>query len=293
VARGPGEARQGAGRGRAGEDPQRQRRGVDLHVPGPPGRRPEVEGARRAAVGQHAVAAARQQPGHGVVRRVVARAEAPGRDRGRGHRPAGGAERAVGDVALHVPPAVVDGVGALTEPVVALPGGRGERRAQGAGLGRAGAGGCRGRPDGDRAVARGGHDHGEAAPPGVVRGDPQAQRAPVAAAGQHARGRRPARGRPEGEPGQVQRGAAALGERDAERARARMRRQRPGGDLRGAGRGHGGRAGRAGRAGRERGGERERPRQAAAHASPRPGGAAAGRAGSRRSAQAASSSARR
>jgi hypothetical protein len=158
AAGGGGEALERVGRRRAGEDPERKRRGVDLDAPSVGRVGAEAEAARLVAVHEHAVAAAREQPRDRVVGRVVALAVGPGRDdraRVLAVLRTGGA---VGHVVLDLEAAVVDGVRPRAEAEEALAGGGGEADAECGG-------GCGGRLrlDRDRPLAARAHPHAQLA----------------------------------------------------------------------------------------------------------------------------------
>ena len=115
-----GQAAQYRRRARAREHAQAQLGPIHLDAPCPRRTCAEVEPARLRVVHQHSVTGARQQPRHGEIGGIVARAKAPGRDEERYEGALVGLEGALGHVALHLAPALVDGVGALAEAQVAL-----------------------------------------------------------------------------------------------------------------------------------------------------------------------------
>src|SRR5918996_1536030 len=111
----------GAARGRGpGEDAHPQAGRLALDAPGPARVGPQPVKTRLGAVDQHAVPGAGEQPGHREVGGVVARVEAPGRHERRNEGALVLLEGPLGDVALNLAAALVDGVRALAEAEIAL-----------------------------------------------------------------------------------------------------------------------------------------------------------------------------
>ncbi len=131
----PGEAPQRVGRARAREDAQVEPARVYLDAPAPSA---HEEAAGLVVVDQHAVAAAREQPGDRVVGGVAAVDLGPVRRRHAGDRLVGLEERAVGGVVEDLAAALVDRVGALAEAGQALAPARREADRDRPGAGRAG-----------------------------------------------------------------------------------------------------------------------------------------------------------
>ena len=119
------EAPQRIGRPRPGDHAQVQRGAVGFDAPAPC---PQRVAVRLVAQGEHAVPAGGQQPRHGEVRGVVARAEARGRHERADQRAVLGRPRPVGHERLDLAASAQDGVGALAEAQEALSAAGGERQ---------------------------------------------------------------------------------------------------------------------------------------------------------------------
>ena len=171
---------------RTGEHPQAQLARLYLRAPGAAPVAAEAEQALLAVVEQHPVPGAGEQPGHGEVGGVRARAKAPGRHEARDQRALVGLERPLGHVVLHLVAALVDGVRALAEAQVALARASAEGDAHAPDLGEARPGDDR--AQGDHTVPGGPQPHAQPAPRRVARGEEQLSGAPPG----HARGVKPA-----------------------------------------------------------------------------------------------------
>src|SRR5215207_4636194 len=105
---------------RAGEDAEREPRGGDLEAPRVSAVAAQAKAAALGVVGEHAVAAGGEQPGHREVGRVRGAPDAPLRDRGRDGRIVPAQERALLHPVLDHAPPLVHGVRALAETEVTL-----------------------------------------------------------------------------------------------------------------------------------------------------------------------------
>ncbi len=177
-------------RGRAAHDEaQAQLGGLHLHAPRVPAVAAQPEQAFLGVVGQHAVAARGEQPGHGEVGGVASAADAPRWDVARHRRVVAGLVHALADVVLDRGTALIDPVRALAKAQVALA----ARGAEGhANVGHVGnrAAGDRG-AQADRSAPARGNPHRQAAAGGIGGGHHGGERAARGAGADHPRGAPP------------------------------------------------------------------------------------------------------